>query len=84
MRIVGKEKIQHLLGSNGQERVWLRAWLAEVANANWKDPRDIFDQFPKSFHVNPCTFTFPINNTDKHVCIQIAFPQGVAIIIGLQ
>ena len=84
MRLVGKEKIQSLLRSDESARTWLYAWIAELANANWKQPVDVGHQFPNVRQTESGDFVFPIANCNKEVCIQIAFQQGVAVITGLQ
>lgn len=84
MRLVGKEKIEPLLRFDESARAWLCAWLAELANANWKQPTDVGYQFPNARQTESGDFVFPIANCNKEVCIQIAFQQGVAVITGLQ
>ena len=84
MRLVGKEKIQHLLRSDESARAWLYLWIAELAYANWRQPADVVSQFPNVQQPESGNFVFPIANCDKKVHIQIAFPQGVAVITGLQ
>ncbi|MCB2427894.1 type II toxin-antitoxin system HigB family toxin [Methylophaga pinxianii] len=84
MRIVGKEKLQHLICSNGSARTWLCAWIAELNNAHWKQPADVNNQFPNAKLSDSGIFIFPIANCDKEVCLQIAFQQGIAVITGLK
>lgn len=84
MRLVGKDKIQPHLCSDDSVRAWLCAWVAELANANWKQPVDVHYQFPNARQSESGGFIFPIANSNKEVCIQIAFQQGVAVITGLQ
>lgn len=84
MRLLGKDKLQHLLCADEISRAWICAWVAELATANWKQPADVALQFPNARESGLGTFVFPVANTDKEVCIQIAFQQGVAVITGLQ
>jgi len=84
MRLVGKEKLQHLICSDKSAQAWLCAWIAEVADANWKQPEDVSNQFPNARKSDFGRFVFPIANCKKEVCIQIAFHQGIAVITGLQ
>jgi len=84
MRLVGKERLQRLMSSDEPARIWLCAWVAELANANWKQPTDVSQQFPNAQQSESGDFVFPIANCNKEVCIQIAFQQGVAVITGLQ
>ena len=84
MRLVGKEKLQHLIRTDESARTWVRAWTTELASASWKQPEDVSYQFPNSRQSDSGQFVFPINNCDKEVCLQIAFQQGIAVITGLQ
>lgn len=84
MRLVGKERIQVLLQSDEIVRIWLKAWIAELCNANWKKSADVKHQFPNVRFTSAGGFVFPIPNCSKEVCMQIAFQQGIAVITGLQ
>ncbi|AFT73212.1 type II toxin-antitoxin system HigB family toxin [Alteromonas macleodii] len=84
MRLVGKNKLQRLLSSNDKSRTWVCAWVTELTDANWKHPTDVSQQFPNVRASESGSFIFPIADSDKEVCIQIAFQQGVAVITGLQ
>ena len=84
MRLLGKDKFQHLLRTDETARTWVCAWVAELANANWKQPADVSQQFPNARQSESGSFVFPIANCNREVCIQIAFQQGVAVITGLQ
>lgn len=84
MRVVGREKLQRGLRANDSARKWVRAWVAELANANWKQPADVSDQFPNARQFDSDHFAFPIKDCNKEVCLQIAFREGIAVITGLQ
>lgn len=83
MRLVGREKLQSIMCSNELARVWLCAWVAEFADASWRQPADVLQQFPNVRESGSGQFYFPIANCNQEVCIQIAFPQGIAVIVGL-
>lgn len=84
MRLLGKEKLQALLGDSGQTCTWVRAWSAELASAHWKDPCDVVDQFPNSREIGSGEFVFPIIESTKEVYVKIAFPQGIAIVVDIR
>ncbi|MEO3738116.1 MULTISPECIES: type II toxin-antitoxin system HigB family toxin [Shewanella] len=84
MRLIGKHNLKHVIESDDLTRKWVLAWVAELTHANWKEPSDVFHQFPKVRLLDASYFAFPINSADKEVCIQIAFQQGIAVIIGVQ
>lgn len=84
MRLVGKEKLRALMCADESARAWVCAWVAELSNANWKQPADVSRQFPNASQSDLGHFVFPISNCNKEVCLQIAFPQGIAVITALQ
>lgn len=84
MRLVGKEKLQSIMRSNESAHTWLCAWIAEFAEASWKQAADVSHQFPNVREADSGQFFFPIAGCDTEVCIQIAFPQGIAVIVGIQ
>ena len=84
MRLLGRQNLQLLLCSDDFIRKWVLSWVSELTYANWREPSDVVNQFPKVRLSESGHFVFPINNSNKEVCIQIAFQQGVAVIIGVQ
>jgi len=84
MRLIGKTKLQQILRTDDSACKWIRAWLAELTNANWKQPTDVSYQFPNVRQSNSGHFIFPISNCNKEVYLQIEFRQGIAIITDLQ
>lgn len=79
MRLVGREKLNHL-NDNVQAKSWLRNWIAEVKDANWKNPTDVFDQFPNVRVKGQNLFMFPISKINVAVELMVAYPQGIALI----
>ena len=84
VRLLGKDKLQHLLRTDETARTWVRAWVAELTTANWKQAEDVNYQFPNARRSESGHFIFPICNCRKEVCLQIAFQQGVAVITGIR
>lgn len=84
MRLLGKDKLQELLCADEMARAWVCAWVAELANANWKQAADVSHQFPSVRRSDLGHFIFPISNCEKEVWLKIAFQQGVAVITGVQ
>lgn len=84
MRLIGKEKLQELMQTDNSACTWIRAWVAELASANWKQPLDVSNQFPNVRQKKTDHFVFPISNCNKEVHLQIAFQQNIAVITDLQ
>lgn len=84
MRLVGKEKIKRTLSADETVGTWVRAWVAEIASANWKEPSEVTQQFPNACHYGSGHFVFPISDSDKRVRVQIAFQQGIAVVTAVE
>jgi mRNA interferase HigB len=82
MRLIGKQRLACLRGE--QIEKWVRAWVAEVMSAHWKQPSDVREQFPNARHAGQGLFLFPVGNCNCVICLLIAFPQGVALITDLK
>lgn len=84
MRLIGRKKLQRLMHLDNGAREWVRAWVAEVSYANWREPADINWQFPNARKSDAGQFIFPIANSDEEVYLEIAFKQSIAIITDLK
>ena len=83
MRLIGREKLNRLKGKGTEAEKWAKAWVAEVAEAHWRRPDDVTEQFPSAQpHGHNC-FLFPISNCQLAIQLRIAFPQGIALISDL-
>lgn len=80
MKLIGRNKLQRV--SDEVDR-WLRSWCAEVAHAYWQRPEDITDQFPNARMHSGGAFLFPIGTSGYCVILQVAFKQGVALILEM-
>lgn len=88
MKLVGKDKLQDILTSTDPadewDQVWVKSWVAEMLNANWKRPNDILNQFPNVRITPDDYYVFPINDREREVYTQIAFQQGITIITAIR
>ena len=83
MRLIGREKLSRLKGQGAEVEKWVRSWVAEVAEAHWRRPEDVAEQFPSACHQGRGCFLFPIAQFPVAIQLQIAFAQGVALISDL-
>ena len=84
MRLVGKNTLHKAILADDSVGNWLRSWLSELSDANWKHPTDVCEQVPNATEFDQGHFIFPIKDSSKKVSLQIAFPQGIAVITGLK
>lgn len=80
MKLIGRDKLKHV---GGEVDRWLRSWCAEVTQAHWRRPEDITDQFPNAQTRPGDDFSFPIGTSGYWVRLQVAFAQGVALILEM-
>ena len=80
MRLIGRDKLKR---AGGDVDRWLRSWCAEVAHAHWRRAQDVTDQFPNAREHSNGDFFFPVGATGYLVRLQVAFPQGVALILDM-
>lgn len=82
MRLIGREKLAMAQGKDVQ--LWIRSWAAEVTEAQWRQPEDVKEQFPKARHGGEGVFEFPIDQSQWVIQLRIAFTQKIALVSGLQ
>ena len=81
MRLIGRDKLAQI---GGEVDRWLRNWCAEVVRAHWRRPEDVTSQFPNASVRPEGDFFFPVGASGYSVQLQIAFPQGVALILDMK
>lgn len=81
MRLIGRDKLEH---SSPDALAWLKTWGAEVFAAQWKDPDDVFRQFPKAKILQTGQFLFMVGDQQLELISIIAFPQGILLINDLR
>ena len=80
MRLIGRDKLKRIGGDVDR---WLRGWCTEVSHAHWRRTEDLTEQFP-NVQVRPQgDFLFPIGTSGYAVVLQIAFAQGIALILEM-
>jgi len=80
MKLIGRDKLKR--GTEDVDR-WLRGWCSEVAHAHWRRPEDVTDQFPNARTRPGGDFLFPIGTSGYWLRLQVAFAQGVALILEM-
>lgn len=84
MRLLGRERLVKLKGTSEAAEKWLRAWVAEILAAHWKQAADVRGQFPKAIQEGDSSFIFPVGGCECEICLIVAFPQEVAVITELR
>lgn len=63
---------------------WLRAWISEIANANWKHARDVLSQFPQARLIADNVIQFRVEPQATWIEVALSFPLSVAIVCDLK
>ena len=84
MKILGRNRLQVLYGLDDQTDAWMRGWVSELSQANWKMAKDVLRQFPKAHSVTDDVFLFPVALQPHCIQVAIIFPQAVALITNLK
>lgn len=80
MRLIGKSKLKRAVELHPTARLWVNSWTVEVAQARWKHPTEVREQFPRVQLRPSGSFAFPVADTGSDLVLSIAFPVGVAVI----
>jgi hypothetical protein len=83
MRLLGRDILFNLQKRNEMLDKWLAVWVCELTNARWWCPTDVFNQFPKVQERGGGLFLFQTEPKGYCIEVQIAFPQGIALITAL-
>ena len=82
MRLIGRHMLHRLRHREVNAEKWVRSWASEVMDAHWRKPVDVTTQFPKAHDQGGGLFLFPVDRGELAIRVQIAFPQGIALISG--
>ncbi|VCS85332.1 Uncharacterized protein conserved in bacteria [Burkholderia pseudomallei] len=76
--------MQELSGLDDQTDKWLRAWISEVANANWKQAKDVLRQFPQAKCITDNVIQFRVEPQAAWIEVALSFSLAVAIVCDLK
>ncbi|HCP54674.1 MAG: hypothetical protein CMK72_18425 [Pseudomonadaceae bacterium] len=80
MRLLGRDQLLPLKGKSEQIDKWISSWVSEIANANWKSPDELIEQYPSVQKLEEGHFSFCVSSSHHFIGLKIAFAQGIAII----
>lgn len=81
MRLIGRESLREV-SREATSRQWVIHWTSELANAHWKRPNDVLQQFPKCVQRPDGSFAFPVKGGPVAIATVFHFPLGIALILG--
>ncbi|HBY2284667.1 type II toxin-antitoxin system HigB family toxin [Klebsiella pneumoniae] len=81
MRLIGKQRLQVLSGTNPETDVWLSAWVAELTNAYWKDAKGVLDAFPRAQQIDNLCYVFFVRGIKSQgIKVTFQFERSIAVI----
>jgi len=80
MRLIGKERLSPLRGTDKDVDLWISAWIAELSNAIWKCSDDLIRSFPRAQQCTRVVFIFPIQESGNSIKLLLSFDKGIALI----
>lgn len=83
MHLLGRDTLNRLQNQNEMLDKWLSSWLSELVHARWWCSADVVGQFPKVQEHRDGLFLFQTEPKGYCIEVQIAFPQGIALITAL-
>jgi len=84
MRLVGREKLEHLKDIDTSSKRWIDAWLYEISRAGWKSKKEIYEQFPKVIAVSEDVYQFKVEGCDLLIEIIISFSHLIVLVTSIK
>lgn len=84
MKLLGRNRLRDLYGSNEQVQAWVRGWVSELSYANWKGAQDVLHQFPRAQCLANNIFSFPVDQQPQVIEVAIVFAQAVVLVTDLK
>ncbi|CNI19018.1 type II toxin-antitoxin system HigB family toxin [Yersinia enterocolitica] len=84
MRLVGREKLEHLKDIDMSSKKWIEAWLGELSRAGWKSKKEVYEQFPKVITVSDDIYQFKVEGCDLFIEIMISFSHLIVLITSIK
>lgn len=80
MTLVGREKLLDFIKKHANASNWIQAWLAEVENVKWREPKDIKDRYAKASFLSGNVVIFDVKGSDYRLEVQVAYNTGKVIV----
>lgn len=84
MRLLGRDRLRVLFGTDELIDAWVRSWVSELCTANWKSAEDVLRQFPRAREIEGDTFEFPISENRQCIHVLMTFTHGIALVIAIE
>lgn len=83
MKVLGKNRLQGFERSSCSVGGWVRAWIAEIESAEWKQSADVSADYPSVKFRGVNNATFLIGSSNMNVDVGLSFASGVALILNV-
>ena len=80
MKVVGVAILDEFSGNHGDVRTHIRAWLAEVEEADWNGPQDIKRRFPSASLIGNDRVVFNIKGNSYRLDVKMNYKNKVVLV----
>ena len=80
MRVIGIKKMDDFIQMHADAKTWLRSWLAEARNSEWRYPNDIKSRYKSASILDKNRVIFNIKGNNYRMEIQVSYENKVVII----
>lgn len=84
MRLIGRKIFYKEKLPEFEVVKWLTSWACEVMYANWKNSRELINQYPNTYELGNAIFIFPIGDTKFEMEIMVSFAAKTVLISDLR
>ena len=74
MRIFSRKTLREFWERHPESERWLVAWHREVERADWSEPTQVRDRFPRASIVGGNRVVFRINGNTYRLVVEIFYP----------
>lgn len=83
MRIISRKTLKDFWNAHLEAEQSLKAWFAEVENAEWKNPNDLKKQFGSASIISDKRVVFNIKGNRYRLVVDIEYFLGIVFIVWI-
>lgn len=84
MRLIGREKLASIDGCGPDGGRWVSMWASEIAYANWRQPVDVINQFPRARLGQGGRCVFPLSRSSFGIHALIDFARAIVLVTAVE
>jgi mRNA interferase HigB len=80
MRLLGKQKLYDFKKEHADAKSQIESWEAEVESAEWKNPYELKNRYPRADTPGNQQAIFDICGNKYRLWVQIEYKQGIVLV----